>query len=100
MALEDSYNDTTSKKMQEFLASISLARNYLKNLERITANLTYYKQEGEGAVGEEQKQISKKIEDEINRGMNIQNSLNDLMKNITNLSKTVKEEVNKIKLKN
>ena len=79
--------------MKEFLAAISLAKNYIKSLERITNNLNHYKQEGEGSVGDEQKSIAKKLEDEINRGMNVQNSSNTLMKNITDMLKNVKKEV-------
>ena len=85
--------DYTSDKMKEFLAAISLAKNYIKSLEKITNNLTYYKQENDGAIGNEQQSTAKKMEDEINKGMKIQNSSNDLMKNITQMLKNVKEEV-------
>ena len=95
MTVIDEQGDSTSEKMKEFLAAISLVKNYIKSLEKITNNLIYYKQEGEGAVGDEQNKISKRIEDEINRGMNLQNSSNTLMKNITEILKIVKDEVNK-----
>jgi hypothetical protein len=81
--------------MKEFLAAISLVKNYIKTLEKITNNLIYFKQESENLIGDDQKLIWKKIEDDINKGMNLQNSSNTIMKNITEIIKKVKEEVRK-----
>ena len=82
--------------MKEFLASISLIKNYVKSLDKITSNLKDYKQKSENALGNEEMNISKKIDEEVSRGMNIQSSSNTLMKNISEIIKIVKEEVSHI----
>jgi len=89
----DELTDTTSQKMKEYLAAISLVKNYIKSLERIIESLKKLKKINETALGSEADNNSKKIEEEINRGMNIQNSSNILMKNITELLKNLKEDV-------
>jgi hypothetical protein len=91
--LIENQGEHASEKMKEFLAGISIVKNYINTLEKITNNLVQYKQQSEGLIGDEQISISKKIEDDINKGMNLQNSSNTLMKNITEMIKKVKEEV-------
>lgn len=82
-----------SQKMKEFLASVSLVRNYITSLEKVNNKLKDLKLSGETAIGQEEVSISKKIDEEVKRGINLQNNLNTLMKNISELVKIVKEEV-------
>lgn len=79
--------------MREFNASISLVKNYIRTLEKIIDNLLYLKQTSSNVIGSDEAILSKKIDDEISKGMNIQNNTNILMKNITEILKILKEEV-------
>lgn len=91
--LADEFNKTTSDTMDKFLASISLLKTYIKNLERIIDNLKRLKQANETALGAEEAINSKKIDNDVNAGMELQNKANELMKTITELLKTLKEDV-------
>lgn len=79
--------------MDNFLASISLLKNYIKNLDRIIENLKMLKQANETALGIEEVNNSRKMDNDIKAGMELQNKSNDLMKTITELLKTLKEDV-------
>ena len=91
--LIDELADVSSEKMREFNASISLVKNYVRTLEKIIENLLYLKETSSNVIGSEEVILSKKIDDEISKGMNIQNNTNILMKNITEIVKILKEEV-------
>jgi thiaminase len=82
--------------MDNLLASISIIKTYIKNLERITENLKFLKQANESALGSEEANNSKKIDTSVKAGMELQNKANDLMKTITELLQTLKEDVNTI----
>lgn len=79
--------------MDNFLASISLLKTYIKNIERIIENLKRLKQLNESALGAEEANNSKKIDSDVKAGMELQNKANDLMKTITELLNSLKEDV-------
>jgi hypothetical protein len=79
--------------MDNFLASISLLKTYIKNLDKIVERLKTLKQANESAMGAEEASNSQRIENDISAGMELQNKANDLMKTITELLKTLKEDV-------
>ncbi len=79
--------------MDNFLASISLLKTFIKKLERIIENLKNLKQANETSLGAEEANNSKKIESDVKAGMELQNKANDLMKTITGLLEKLKEDV-------